>query len=244
MDELAQASEEIFNGQESADLDEVYAAGGSSAGARPKAHVAIDGREWLVKFPSSIDPLDIGRQEYAYMQVAEECGVDTPETRLFPSRRCSGYFGTRRFDRTADGAGIHMVTASGMLEVSHRIPVLDYRHLFQVTRDITEDQGQLENLFRLMCFNVFAHNQDDHSNNFAWLHDEGGWRLAPAYDLTYSTSFGSEHATTVNGKGNSSMDDLLALSDEAGLPRHWAERVAGDIEARCDVLLRELRLSL
>jgi serine/threonine-protein kinase HipA len=42
-------------------------------------------------------------------------------------------------------------------------------------------------MYRLACFNVLAHNRDDHSKNFAFLMDESGvWKISPAYDLTFS----------------------------------------------------------
>ena len=66
-----------------------------------------------------------------------------------------------------------------------------------------------------MCFNVYAHNRDDHSKNFTYLYDEDecSWKLSPAYDLTYSNSIGGEHATTVNGNGvNPELDDILAVA--------------------------------
>ena len=180
--------------------------------------------------------------EYAYSAAARDCGIDMAPTELLPSRTCGGYFATERFDRDASGEGIHMVTASGLLEVSHRFPVLDYTHLFQLTQLLTHDLDQTWRLFRLTCFNAFAHNQDDHSNNFTWLCEEGTWRLSPAYDLTYSTSLGNEHATTVNGSGNPTTGDLIDLGENAGLPRDKAGQVAEGIRARCTVLLRELGL--
>ncbi|MEE8716079.1 MAG: type II toxin-antitoxin system HipA family toxin [Coriobacteriales bacterium] len=225
----------------SGDLDELYKLGGSSAGARPKAYVRVDGAPWLVKFPSSVDPPDVGTMEYAYSLAAGNCGIRMAPTRLFESRTCAGYFGSARFDRDANGAGIHMVTASGMLEVSHRLSLIDYGHLFQVTRDITgDDPEQAWELYRVMCFNVFAHNQDDHSNNFAWLCADGRWELSPAYDLTYSTSFGGEHSTTVGGHGNPGIDDVVDLAGDVGLPRSEALRAAREIEARCKALLVEV----
>lgn len=242
LDELAEACRRLFDDNDDRDLDEIYAAGGSSAGARPKAYYRADGAEWLVKFPSHIDPPNIGQTEYRYSLTARECGIAVPETRLFPSSRCSGYFGSKRFDREEDGSGVHMVTASGLLEVSHRIPALDYQHLFQVTRDLTNDESQLWQLFRLMCFNVFAHNQDDHSNNFSWLCCGGAWSLSPAYDLTFSSSFANEHATTVNGNGKPGMGDVLALAERVGLERGAAESVAREIHQRCLELLSQLRL--
>lgn len=41
--------------------------------------------------------------------------------------------------------------------------------LTNLTRENKED---LENMFRRMCFNVFAHNRDDHAKNFSFLYDE------------------------------------------------------------------------
>ena len=72
---------------------------------------------------------------------------------------------------------------------------------------------ECEKLYRLMCFNVYAHNRDDHSKNFTYLYDEDecSWKLSPAYDLTYSNSIGGEHATTVNGNGvNPDQDESFS----------------------------------
>ena len=37
-----------------------------------------------------------------------------------------------------------------------------------------------KNMFRRMCFNVFAHNRDDHSKNFTYLYNEknDSWHLS------------------------------------------------------------------
>ena len=100
----------------------------SSGGARPKILTEIDGEDWIVKFPSSTDKCDVGETEYRYSLCAKKCGIDMPETRLFPSLQCSGYFGTKRFDRIKASVGtarrIHMLSASALLEVSHRNPTL------------------------------------------------------------------------------------------------------------------------
>lgn len=80
-------------------MDYLFAKGGSSGGARPKILTKVDGEDWIIKFPSSDDSQDIGKQEYDYAICAKECGLDIEEVRLFPSERTQGYFGTRRFDR-------------------------------------------------------------------------------------------------------------------------------------------------
>jgi len=55
-----------------------------------------------------------------------------------------------------------------------------------------------EKIFRLACFNVFAHNRDDHSKNFSFLMNKmGEWRFAPAYDLTFSYSSHGHHSNAI-----------------------------------------------
>ena len=239
LDELAQHCSCIFDNARDIDplhFDAVYAAGGSSGGARPKAYYEDEQGSWLVKFPSRIDPEDIGRLEYDYARCAKECGIDMPDVRLFPSRVCAGYFASRRFDREGE-QHVHMVSASGLLEVSHRIPALDYRSLFQLSSFLAGGRDEAEQLFRRMCFNVFAHNHDDHSNNFTWLCKQGEWRLSPAYDLTYSSTAFGGHATTVLGNATPGIEDMLALAAEAGLPQAAAKRTATLIQEACSALL-------
>lgn len=205
LDEIAVECERILNTETYDNLDYLFAKGGSSGGARPKILTKVDGEDWIIKFPSSDDSQDIGKQEYDYAICAKECGLDIEEVRLFPSERTQGYFGTRRFDRinSEENGKIHMVSASGLLETSHRIPNLDYDILMKLTLQLTKSMEECGKLYKLMCFNVFAHNRDDHSKNFTFLYNssEKRWMLSPAYDLTYSNSLGGEHATTVNGNG-------------------------------------------
>lgn len=89
---------------------------------------SINDEDWIIKFPSSVDPKNIGKKEYQYSLCAKDCGINMPETRLFPSKICSGYFTVKRFDRTNGKMGkkVHMVSGSGLLETSHGLPNLDY----------------------------------------------------------------------------------------------------------------------
>lgn len=91
----------------------------------------------------------------------------------------------------------------------------------------------MEEMYRRMCFNVYAHNRDDHSKNFSFLYDEGEkrWELSPAYDLTYSNSIGGEHATCVNGNGKDpGIEELLAVGTKAGILESKARRIAKKTE--------------
>lgn len=237
LDELAAECEKILQAEYSEELDTLFKLGGSSGGAGPKILTKIDNDDWIIKFPSSYDSKNIGKQEYDYALCAGKCGIDMAPVRLFKSNECQGYFGTKRFDRinTGDGDNVvrrHMVSVSGLLETSHRIPNLDYELLMRLTMILTKDTTECEKLYRLMCFNVFAHNRDDHSKNFSYIYleDEKRWVLSPAYDLTYSSSLNGEHATTINGNGvNPGIDDLLEVAKKAGLDIKAARTAAEDI---------------
>ena len=166
-----------------------------------------------------------------------------PETRLFPSRLCSGYFGVERFDRLQTPPyKMHMVSVSGLLETSHRLPNLDYNLLMRLTLELTKDISECKRLYRLMCFNVFAHNRDDHSKNFSYIYleDEKRWILSPAYDLTYSNSLGGEHATTVDGEGaNPDITHLMNVAKNIGISTGYAKAAANEIRDVVNEMLGE-----
>lgn len=247
-DNLALSCKKILNTEHSADLDKLFKLGGSSGGARPKILTKIDNEDWIIKFPSSLDDKNIGELEYLYSVCAKKCKIDMPETKLFPSKISSGYFGIKRFDRKKLSTGtirkLHMISVSGLLETSHRIPNLDYNDLMQLTLNLTKNFEEVEKLFRLMCFNVFSHNRDDHSKNFSFIYNEdlNKWELSPAYDLTYSYSINGEHATTINGNGvNPSLNDILKVAEKIGLDKKKAEKVASEIE---EIVKKDLKMFL
>lgn len=216
LDELDDATREVLGGEAQDVIDQLLALGGSSAGARPKVllhynrttnalsqgnKASENAEPWMIKFASNTDQVDIGNIEYAYALMAEAAGIEMPETKLFRGRTKKAYFGVKRFDR----AGLtrrHMHTASGLLNADHRIPSLDYDNLFRGMLALNPDIREVQKLFRLACFNVFAHNRDDHSKNFSFLMDANGeWSFAPAYDLTFSFGPGGEHSALVMGEG-------------------------------------------
>lgn len=244
LDEIAEACASLLATDFSDDLDTLFLMGGSSGGARPKILTRIDGEDWIVKFPSSFDAVDIGLEEHRFACAAKQCGIEMPEVRLFPSKRCAGYFGVKRFDRARAPMGatskVHMASAGALLETSHRIPNLDYHTLMKLTLKMTENFADVERLYRLMCFNVLAGNKDDHAKNFSYLRDasRGEWFLSPAYDLTRNCGMNGEHATTVNGKGkNIADDDLIDVGAKAGMTMRQARSVLGEVrEVVCDTL--------
>ena len=246
LDELAIQCQKILHTEYSDKLDELYRLGGTSGGARPKIMTDIDGDSWIIKFPAHVDGVDAGKMEYDYSCCARKCGIQMSETRLFPSSVCKGYFGTKRFDRVTDPQGtrrVHMLTAAALLELDFEQPSLDYHELMKLTKILTRDNAEdVENMFRRMCFNVFAHNRDDHSKNFTYLYDEkkDAWRLSPAYDLTYSNTYYGEHTTSVDGNGrNPGKRELLHVGIAAGMKKEWCMGIIEEIEAYVKEMLGE-----
>ena len=234
LDEIAAECEKVLQTEYTDALDTLSSLGGTSGGARPKIMTEWNGQPWIIKFPAYTDPINSGEMEYHYSLCAKKCGITMTETKLFPSEKCHGYFGTVRFDREQNtGLRRHMLTAAALLELDFREPSLDYHALMKLTKILTKDnKTDLENMYRRMCFNVFAHNRDDHAKNFTFLYDEtnDSWRLSPAYDMTFSNTYYGEHTTSVDGNGiNPGKKELLAVGHAAGMPRRKCEQIADDI---------------
>lgn len=220
-DQISKECEKVLSSKESDQLNVLYNLGGSSGGTRPKILLTEDGKDWIVKFPASTDPAISGKREYDYSLCAKACGIIMTETALVESSVCEGYFKTVRFDRK-DGKKIFSITISGLLEADFRAPSCDYNTYMKLIRMLTRDNDKdKEQMYRVMCFNILTHNRDDHAKNFSFLYtDDDGWRLAPAYDLTYSDTYWGEQTTSVCGKGKDiSEKELIKVGTEAGLTK-------------------------
>lgn len=246
LDKIAKECELVLTTEYSDNLDNLFKLGGSSGGARPKILTTINNEDWIIKFPAPSDDRNIGLMEYEYSLCAKECGIRMEETRLFESKVSNGYFGTKRFDRKnekSDTKRIHMASAASLLEIDYRQPSIDYHTLMKLTKILTKNnEKEIEQLFKIACFNVFAHNRDDHTKNFTYLYDETNkkWHLSPAYDMTYSTTYYGEHTTSVDGNGiNPGRKELLNVGLQAGMKKKNCEEIINDIENKVNKQLKK-----
>lgn len=245
LDALAAESTAILAGQEGALADTLAALAGGSGGARPKVHVGFDAKgrisvsegeavagdeAWIVKFAAANDPPDIGPIEAAYAAMAMAAGLDMAPYRLLPARSGPGYFATRRFDRPAPGRRLHMVSLSGAVEAPWRTPA-SYDLFLRATLAVTRHAGDLDAAFRRMVFNILASNRDDHTRQHSYLMDDTGrWRLAPAYDLTYSAGPGGEHYLDVEGEGrNPTLAQVRSLGRRHSLTDRRIDAVVDEV---------------
>lgn len=247
LDVLAGEARSVMLREESTLADTLATLGGASGGARPKVHIGFDGEgrisvsqgetaagheAWIVKFAALNDPLDIGPVEFAYAEMAKAAGIVMSPSRLLPSLSGPGYFATRRFDRPSPGRRLHMVSLAGAIEAPSTIPSASYDTLLRATRAITRHDGDVEQVFRRMVFNVLAYNRDDHTRQHSYLMDsKGEWRLAPAYDLTYSNGPGGEHYLDIAGEGRQPMRaDVDRLGKIHGFTQARIGEVVRDVD--------------
>lgn len=231
LDKIAQEVKEFQENDDDRFVEDLLNLGGSSAGARPKALIRVEGEDWMVKFRSFVDPKDISRIEYAYHLMALKAGIEVPIARLFPSRKFGGFFGVKRFDRQKEKS-IHMHTVSGLLHADHRIPSLDYETIMKATMYLTHSVGECEKFFKNAVFNILSHNRDDHSKNFSYLMDsDGSWRVSPAYDLTFSSGPSGEHCTMIMGEGKKpTPQHLLKLATVGNIKKAKALEIIDEVE--------------
>ena len=248
LDALAAQAQDVLDGTADDVLAQLISLNGSSAGARPKALIGLNDKRdhiihgadplpegytpWMVKFPNIQDGLDAGAIEYVYALMAVKAGIAMPPVHLFKAERGAGYFAVKRFDREGKKR-YHTHTACGLLHSDFRTPSLDYEDLIALTTMLTRDAREVEKLYQLAVFNVFAHNRDDHSKNFSYLMDEQGqWTLSPAYDLTFSAGPRGEQSTMVMGEGrHPKLPHLLKLAAEAKIKNSRATEIIEAIKA-------------
>lgn len=166
----------------------LLAPGGSLGGARPKASVLDErGRLWIAKFPSRRDEEDVGAWEGVIHALAGRAGIVTPEAKLRQFGGPHHTFLSRRFDRANSGRRLHFASALTLLERSDGGDATDgvsYLELADLLIRLgTQTAEDLEQLWRRMAFFVCVSNTDDHLRNHGFMLADGGWRLAPAYDM-------------------------------------------------------------
>lgn len=183
----------VLNTNEELTLQALLAVGTSAGGRQMKAIIAInnetgeirsgqtdklDGFEYyILKFGD--DSMPIAEIETAFYNMAIAAGIDMEDCRLLPVEGIN-HFLTKRFDRTG-GKKIHVQTLAAMNPEAH-----SYEDLVATCRELSISESEIEQLFSRMVFNVIANNTDDHNKNFSFLLEENGkWRMAPAYDMTF-----------------------------------------------------------
>lgn len=128
-------------------------------------------------------------------------GVEVSPVAALRASKGRACFVADRFDRNGTER-VHMQTVAALLDVDFRQAQLDYSELLKVVSLLTRDHNAVEQMYRRIVFNARMMSRDDHLKNHAFLMDRlGVWKLAPAYDVSFSLGPGGEHTLLVAGEG-------------------------------------------
>lgn len=232
--------------EESLTLQGLYSVGTSAGGRHPKAIIAIrndtheirsgqidlgaDYTYYILKFAET-DWFPFTLVEQAYYEMAKAIGI-----RMMPSRLVEidgkKHFLTERFDRQG-GKRIHTQTLAAMITTAD-----SYEDLMRVSRMLQVPQGEQDELFVRMVFNVFGGNVDDHQKNFSFqMAENGEWHITPAYDMTFTinpeaSGYENNHCLSIGGKlADITESDLLRFATDSSIGR-----AQGKIDKVCGVL--------
>jgi serine/threonine-protein kinase HipA len=242
IDDITQIVQQVLDNKQGTQADtldstsllNIFKIGTSAGGIRPKILVS-EHKETGVIIPGDLvfddsynhyliklgmdEGLNYSREavEYAHYLTATSLGIDMMPTKLIEGK----HFATLRFDRQS-GEKVHVLTATGLTGWDHKDPgVSSYENLFELAVHLQVAHKDIEAIFRRMIFNLVFANHDDHLKNHSFIYDkaEDNWKLAPAYDLTYSLNAEIEFKRTsrvlsINGKRTDiDLGDILSIAD-------------------------------
>jgi len=203
----------------------LLATSGSLGGAKPKAAIAIDGEEWVLKFYNG-EPVDLPLVEHATMTLAHKAGLQVAQT--LPVRLPGEHaVAVKRFDRQ-HGGRVHCLSACTLLrsELPHGMePEFGYPQLARALRRLADPRtldAQLHELFGRMIFNILVANTDDHEKNHAVLCHISGrtmkLELSPGYDIVPTGSGALEHQFMISDTSRApSLREAMTVADDFDL---------------------------
>lgn len=181
----------LLEEDENANVCDLFDAGSSLGGARPKASIINEqGALCIAKFPKKDESLieDTCAWEHVALQLAKKAGINVPTTRLL---RINGkaVLLSERFDRAKETRIPYM---SGLTAIQGK-DGSQYSYLELV--DFLEQYGSkpetdIKELWSRILFSCLIGNTDDHMRNHGFLWDGKGWRLSPAFDINPTSGSG------------------------------------------------------
>jgi serine/threonine-protein kinase HipA len=231
LERLLQAADRIAEGEPvPAHLEMIFVGAPTLGGARPKAAIRHEGRQWVAKFPARQDGFNVPVIEQASLELARQAGIQVPRTQRIRLGDGRDVMLIERFDRGDEAAGYprtHMVSALTMLGLHEQDRSASYADLcrvieqFGVSGHVQADRAEL---YRRMVFNIMVTNDDDHLRNHAFLYGatSGGWRLSPLYDVVPRPMLATERylAIGVGDQGRvATLDNALSQCEQFGLSK-------------------------
>ncbi|PUB12028.1 type II toxin-antitoxin system HipA family toxin [Yoonia sediminilitoris] len=190
--------EDVPDGPEAGQVEDLMLIGTSMGGARPKAVVEDDEGLWIAKFNRPDDKWNYARVEHAMLELARACGLQTAQSRIV-SVGDRDVLLVKRFDRERTDQGYLRARMMSGLTILRTEDTHQHRDRWsyvllaeELRRLSAQPKDDARELFTRMVFNALISNTDDHPRNHAAIAREKDWRLSPAYDLTPSMPISEE----------------------------------------------------
>ncbi len=208
------------------ELQRLISPGVTLGGAHPKALLAIDGEQWVIKFADG-EPTDTPLVEHASMTLARRAGIRVAATRAI--RLVHGHaIAIQRFDRAGEQRR-HALSANVALKAAGE--TLGYPELAQLLRrrgvaEAGRNVDQMRELFRRMVFNILLDNTDDHEKNHVLLvTDSAQYELSPAFDVLPSgQALGYQQMRVGSSDADSTLENALSMCGQFSLKPADARR--------------------
>ena len=216
---------ERLEGDVQADVADLFKAGSSLGGARPKASViGANGELLIAKFPKAQETTidDICAWEKVALDLAALCDIRVPASEVIRPNDKAVLL-VSRFDR-AHG---HRIPYMSGLTAVQGDDGGQYSYLELV--EFLEERGShpeedIRELWRRIAFSCLIGNTDDHMRNHGFLWDGQGWRLSPLFDVNPTEGTAHKHLRTSIDLDRTDTDVTVALDacEHYRLERHEA----------------------
>lgn len=225
------------------ELTILVAPGSSLGGARPKANYTDpDGHLWIAKFPSTTDRRDVGAWQFLTATMARRAGIMVADGERITLSPAGTTYAARRFDRIGPDRRLYAsaMTLAGKQD-GEEASYIDIVYAIADHGDPDRIGDDLEQLFRRLVFNVLVGNRDDHLRNHGFLHEPGGWRLAPAFDVNPSPEM-PEHTLAIDDVSHAPhLDIVLETAPFYRLTIRGAEQIVEEVRRASATLASEAR---
>lgn len=234
LEDMIKATDQIENREELAPQYRRFLFRGSSlGGAQPKAPTMYEGRHWIAKFGRQYEAWSTCRIEHANAILAQSCGIHVPETKTITVLG-RDVFLVSRFDRDDVKNRTPFISAATLLGTD-TLTEGSYQDIAAQMRKYCAKghlQGDLEQLFRRMVYNVLCNNSDDHLRNHGFIYMHGqGWRLSPAYDMVPQPDMGPQTprlltlGVGINGGREATLSNALSACPVFGLTKEDGAKI-------------------
>lgn len=205
-------------------------------GKRQTLQIAVDGARYILKPQAGTFP-QLPENEWLTQRLAALAGIDVPPCALLELRDGTLAYLVRRFDRGDDGRKRAM---EDFCQLAGLGPASKYDASAELCakllrRYASEPLIELLKLYRQFVFAWWVGNGDMHLKNLALLrHDDGRYRLSPAYDQlnTLLVLPDDRLALPVCGKRhNLKVETLQELARRFGIGAKAADRVRAELAA-------------